>query len=197
MNNNIRIYNTSRDAAIIAHVARNHSKTPFVVTDIKVFDSFDTHGGYIIEPPALQYVQIFDTITNDDNNYKHSTFKSANIGCDAEFNICTYTNDPTNPSSVGKTITMGETIDQLNMRIIVPAAIIDACVDQNDKVFTVVVNMGRPMTFDNGIPQPDYIAIEPNNTDPGELMRRTYARSAKGYIIIDGFGEVSFTWSNG
>ena len=206
MNNIITVYNNnstsaSSDAVITAHITRNMSRLPFMVTDIKVFDAFPlrtNNQSMIEEPETLKYIQIVDTITNDDNNYKHSTFKSANIECDAEFNICTYRDGTSSASpdfsSVGRTITMGETIQQLNMRIIVPGAVIDACTRTNvDQVFTVVVTLDRCLSEEEGRRPTPLRAL----MSPDELMRRTNARSAKGYIIIDSFGGISFTWSNG
>lgn len=221
--NNITVYNnnatldsdSNTSTTVVATVKRDNSNSHFIVRSISISEGFSfTHGGTRFPPesPELElelelelrlrlrnvYRQHVDTrqqeLTQNDND-SYTTYSVANDSSTTQIAPIivttwpTYVNpDPTTTASTPSTsvnniCTERQAMSSLNLQITLHASLLSVSTGETDTVYAVTVIMDRPGENESYDMHHD-----------ASTATRRLSRTAVGFIIVDGFGSISFTW---
>jgi hypothetical protein len=212
--NNITVYNnaeldSSPSVTVVATVKRDNSNSHFTVRRISISEGFSYARGPHQLPPELELRNVYrqhvgqELTQNDDyesdSSDSYTTYNVTNDSSTTQIAPIIVTAWPTyvNPesgftatasapsTSVNNICTERQAMSSLNLQITLPASLLSAATGETDTVYAVTVIMDRPGENESYDLCPD---------DASTVNRRV-SRTAVGFIIVDGFGSLSFTWS--
>lgn len=208
-NNNITLYNTdSGDTNVLATLQRG-GNSPFIVKSVSISKGFIVGPGPHHEPrDKLMMTRLLEVaakeamengglinLTQNDSIYSYS-FYGPGPGHNQSFIVTaipTYADVDSSGNNCGVSVNdicdKYQAMSSLRLNITIPQNLfnnISTC--DSDTAYAVTVIMDRPLSLN------DMQHIQPD--DESNMNRRTSSRTAVGFIIIDGFGDISFTWKN-
>lgn len=193
--NNITLYNTdSGDANVVATLQRC-GNSPFIVRSVSISEGFTVDFGprdKFMMTRALSDAAMANggltNLTQNDSDYSYSFYGPGPNQSFIVTAIPTYADVDSAANNVGVPVNdicdKHQAMSSLRLNITIPQNLFNISTCDSDTAYAVTVIMDRPLNH-----------IQPDTES--NMNRLTSSRTAVGFIIIDGFGDISFTWSNG
>lgn len=200
-NNIITLFNTGRGDSNIMATVQRAVNSPFIVRSVSISDGFPiapVQSFYSNDILAL-YNEVMRTpmapanLTQSDSEYSSSFYGPLSITNEPLTFIVTaiptYVDTSNGGNNIGTPVNAvcgkQQTMSSLHLNITVPAQLLNISTGDDNTAYAVTVIMDRP--YEN-----EEFDIQP---DPVSHANRRVSRTAVGFIIVDGFGSLSFTWS--